>query len=74
MGNTWGDVLDDRTEDLEDCSGAELASIRIDLQLTLNAVEIIEARRSRYKTTGTTGRTRDEATGSTGAIYGDDGR
>jgi hypothetical protein len=49
MGNTWGDVLDDRIEDLEDCSGAELASIRIDLQLTLNAVEIIEARRSRYR-------------------------
>ena len=52
MGNTWGDVLDDRIEDLEDCSGAELASIRINLQLTLNAVEIIEAQRSRYKATG----------------------
>jgi hypothetical protein len=75
MGRTWGDVLDDRIQDLEDCSGAELASIRIDLQLTINAINIIEAQRSRDEaagSTGITGRARDEATGSTGATYGDE--
>jgi hypothetical protein len=61
MDRTWGDVLDERIQDLEDCSDAELASIRIDLQLTMNAVDIVEAQH-----------TRDEATSSTGATYGDE--
>ncbi len=72
-GRTWGDVLDDRIQDLEDCSNAELASIRIDLQLTMNAIDIVEAQRARDEATGVvTGRARDEATGSTGAVYGDE--
>ena len=60
MDRTWG-VLDERIQDLEDCSDAELASIRIDLQLTMNAVDIVEAQH-----------TRDEAISSTGATYGDE--
>jgi hypothetical protein len=75
MGRIWGNVLDNRIQDFESCSGTELASIWIDLQLTINTIDIIEAQYSRNEaadSTGITGRARNEATGSTGATCGDE--